>query len=783
MTKKSNKEYIDTDIKGFFAGKKVGLKLYNVKPQHGIFGVFGKLISLVAASTVMGVILTLIPAAGISGALMGTAEAVDVWRGLPEELDNVSIAERNVLYDANGDIFAQVWSEDRVALESLDEISDYAEQGLVATEDKRFYKHTGIDYIGTARSAATGSGGGSGITQQLVKNLQFYNMAGRDNKEAAVEESYARKLRELKLAFNYEETHTKEEILLGYFNTVAFGSPNIYSIESASQYFFGKSAKDLNLAESAALVGSVQNPAVYNLNNDDSKDLWQGRQKAVLDRMITEGFITKDEAKAAANEELKLVRKKVSYGNCASSKYPFYCQYVFSELSKSPKLAETQEERDAILARGGLHIKTYLKPNVVDKIDEELKNSFGNSYEIVAPTAVVEPGTGGVTGFGTNRSYGEEAGETTLNLPNTAVGTGSTYKPIVLAAALDSGMTEADLTYNTPCPFRPNGYDYPGNGYKNSLGCGGFQTGTLDYKQATAWSSNTWYTDLGTRVGLPKVKDFSKSLGLSIPDTITDRSLSLVLGSVENTPIQMAAAYASFANDGVYCPPTPVASYEYADGTVPAIPDTYDPAQDGCKRAMSPKTASIVLKSLRANTYEGEVDHPFGTDGQVSGYDAVGKSGTNERFGYSWGQVSSNYAMFMSIYNMKSPTSEIYGNVRWRGITQPTNPGPKAGSAVFAKVLEGTPKDKLNYNNKDNKKEEVPVEKRDFFTIPSVIGMTPEEAVQTMQSVGITTHVSKETKPIPSKDYPSGVVVEQSLEPGTQLAVGTSKEVILHVTK
>ena len=229
MTKKKKVEYTDTDLAGFFAGKKNAPTFYKPLKKDGLVKVFGKLFSFIVVGVTMGLIVTLLPSAAVSVGVMGTAEAVDVWRSLPAELDDVSIAERNVMYDANGDVFAQVWAEDRVALESLDEISEHAKNGLIATEDKRFYEHTGIDYIGTARSALSGSGGGSGITQQLVKNLQFYNMAGKDTKEAAVETSYARKVRELKLAFNYEEEHTKDEILLEYFNTVAFGSPNIYS--------------------------------------------------------------------------------------------------------------------------------------------------------------------------------------------------------------------------------------------------------------------------------------------------------------------------------------------------------------------------------------------------------------------------------------------------------------------------------------------------------------------------------------------------------------------------
>lgn len=781
VSKKKNEKNL-TDIEGFFTGKN-SVKTYPVKKRHSL-AVFFDLTRVIAISMIAGLILTIMPTAALSVGMIGAESGVDLWRSLPEEMDEVSIAERNILYDINGDVFAQVWAEDRVALESLDQISDHAKNGLIATEDKRFYEHSGIDYIGTARSALSGSGGGSGITQQLVKNLQFYNMAGKDKKASAVEETYGRKLRELKLSFNYEETHTKDEILLQYFNTVAFGAPNIYSIESASQYFFGKSAKDLNLAESAALVGTVQNPSVMNMNEDSQFDLWKSRQKAVLDRMVAEGFITKDEAKSAAEQELKLVRKKVSYGNCASSKYPSYCQYVLDYLSKSPRLGETQEERDTILAKGGLHIKTYMNPKTMDRINEELSNSFGNDYRIVAPASVVQPGTGGVLGFGVNREYGEGEGKTTLNLANTPVGVGSTYKPFVLAAALENGISEKSMVYDTPCPYKPQGFDYPGRGFVNSQGCGGKQDEKLNFKEATAWSSNTWYIHLATQTGIPSIREMSNNLGLNVPDSISDRSLSFALGAVENTTIDMSAAYASFSNGGIYCPPTPVTSYAYADGSSPAVPDTYDPASDSCRRAMSPHTASVVLQALRANTYEGEgINNPYGRSGRIEGYDAVGKSGTNERYSYSWGQVSSDYALFINIFDMERLTNEVYGQTRWRGIVRSTNPAPEAGSEVLRKVAEGTRSKPLDYNNPDKSFEPVQIEKRDYFTIPSTLGQTPEEAMKTMESVGIIAHISKETRPSPSEQYPSGVVVEQSLEAGTQLPVGTDKEIILYLTE
>lgn len=778
MVKKKNEARI-MQLEEFFSNTNLSLDIQDKEEKPRFSKKFKGLIALILCSVMLGVLITLPAIAGGAAVAQVSEPVVDMWKNYPEQLDNVSIAERNIISDKNGDVFAQIWSEDRVSVENLDDISDYAKEGLIATEDKRFYDHKGIDVKGTARAALRG-GGGSGITQQLVKNLQFYNMAGKDKKDEAVEVSYERKVKELKLSLSYEEDHSKDEILLEYFNTVAFGSPNIYSIEAASQYFFGKSAKKISLAESAVLVGSVQNPAKYDLNKKENKDDWKSRQKIVLDRMVAEKYITQEEAEKASDEKLKLVKEKTSAGSCASSKFPFYCDYVMTYLKHSPKLGETQEERDAILAKGGLHIKTYMDPKVMKSIDERLENDFGNKNRVVAPAAVVEPGTGGVTGFGVNREYGSGEGKTTINVPANKSGTGSAYKPITIAAALENGMNESSLKFSSACPLNPGpNFDSPSGGFKNSNGCT-FQTGNLDYEQATAWSSNTWFVTLAMKTGMKNVLDMSKSLNLNVPDSVSERSLSFVLGSAENSNINMAAAFGTFANEGIFCPATPVESYEYADGTSPAVPDTYDPAETACRRVTSPHTASVVLKAMRANTYPGHAKSPFGTDAKIKGYDAVGKSGTNQNYNWTWVQVSKEYSMFFNIYDMDRLTRGVSG-MTYKGRYTSKNISTKAGSDVLRSVVDATnaKSEKLDYNNKDSSLKPVPVETRDFFTIPSALGMSPGEAVSTMESLGIKVHVSKEKRPS-SKGYPKGVIIEQSLKPGLQLPVGTNKEIILY---
>lgn len=739
----------------------------------------------VALSMLVGLIFAVPPLMGGSVAASMAVPVADLWKKLPNSLEDAQIGEKNVLLDKNGKKFAEIWNEDRTKLASTDDISEYAIQALIDTEDKRFWDHNGVDAIGTTRSAVLGTGGGSGITQQLVKNLQFYNMAGRDKRDEAVEKTYYRKIKELKLAMAYEKEHSKEEILLQYFNTVAFGAPNIYSIETAAQYFFGKHAKDLTLSEASLLVGTVQNPVKFNLAKSERKDDWKARQKIVLQRMVAEGNITQKEADEAFAEEHKFKLHKDSSGNCNSSKYPFYCDYVMDYLLHSPRLGETEEERSAILDKGGLTIRTNMDPVVMDTMQKKAMKSFGKNNRVVAPSVITEPGTGAVLGWGFNREYGHKGkGKTTINVADNPAATGSTFKMVTLAAALESGMSDSELTFGSQCPLRvPAGYDAPAGGFKNSNGCT-FQAGKLNYRQATAWSSNTWYVTLAMKIGMDEVFDMSKSMGLTVQKNVGKGSLSYVLGATEQSPINMSAAFATFANEGIYCPPTPVSKYEHADGSSPKIPDTYRPEDDSCRRVMSPRTASKVLDAMRANTYGDGVSGAFGTKAKISGYDAVGKSGTNGKYNFAWGQVSSDYSLFIDVYDFDKPSRGLSSYYAYRGQATGHNVAPEEGSHVLRDVARATKAKgkKLNYSSTDNRNIPVPVKKRDFFTVPAFAGMTPSEALAHAEKLGIEAHVSKEKKDPPA-GYQKGVIVEQSIKPGTELPVGTEKSIVLYETR
>lgn len=768
----------------FFNSKPVKVKAVKQKGSS-FFRMFSGLLGFFVISVMIGVLAS-VPFVVSAVSTVPIANAgIKMWDDLPDELEDVQIAEINTLYDVNGKVFAEVWSENRIDLENIDQVSPYAINALISTEDKRFYEHKGFDFIGTARSALAHSGGGSGITQQLIKNLRFYNQAGKEHKEEAVETSLNRKLVELRLALNYEKTHTKDEILLRYFNTVAMGAPNIYGIEAASNFFFNKPAKDLTLPEAAALIGTVQNPVYYDMRDPNNYDEWKQRQKEVLGRMVAEGKITEAEENEAYNTELNFTMKEKYSGNCTSSSNPNYCNYVMESLVNNPRLGETREERESIISKGGLKIYTYYDPEETKIVNNIVQSDFGNTNRIIAPVAVVEPGTGGVRAIGMNRTYGDNVndGQTTLNFPNLPTGTGSTYKMIVLAAALANGFTEADLRFASDCPLYPGeNYDYPAGGFKNSVSCA-YQGGMMDYTRATAISSNTWFITLEKRVGVEKVKEFAKSLNLSAPDNITNRSLSYALGVTENSPINMAAAFATFSNGGIFCPATPVSNFEYADGSKPRTPDNYNPADNSCKRVMSAADASVVLKAMRANTSSTPYADAFGRDNFIAGDLAVGKSGTNELFNSAWAQVSSNLSLFIDIYD---PVN-INNLIEWvdhRGEVKnwSENAASVTGGDIMKALVAYSHPKPLDFNNKNQSLDETPVDLSDFYIIPSVLGMKPENALNVLENMGIKTKILKE-KAAPSSMFPSGVIVNQSLIAGTRVAAGTTKEMILTISE
>lgn len=754
-----------TNATTFFA--RHGIRSEKVEPVKRSFM---KLISSFIGLSVLAGGAVAVPAiVATANAITLVEPAATAWKELPEKLSDVQIGEKNVFYDVYGQPFAEIWEENRIPLSSLDEVSPWAIKALVATEDRTFYEHDGYDPKGIARAFVAGQGGGSGITQQLVKNLQFYDISGESDKMSATENSIERKIRELKLAVNYEKEHSKDEILLTYLNTVSFGSPNTYSIQSAANGFFHKNAKDLTIAESSAIIGTLKNPALYDMREPivEGEDLpkWKQRQGDVLDRMVAEGAITETEANAAWEEKLTLYIPQETSGNCANSKNPLYCDYTLKTLRSSTKLAATQEERDAIIRRGGLHVKTHYDPKITNILQEQLNNEYGVNNRVVIPAAIIKKG-GGVSAIAVNRNYGTGDGATTINLPLNPSGTGSTFKMITLGAALKNGFNEEDLAFSSRCPLYDANYDTPPGGFTNATSCA-YQGGYMDYMRATQRSSNTWFVELEIKVGVDKVKEFARSVGLTPPSEIGHRSLSYTLGVTEHSPVDMAAAFATYTNGGVYCPATPIISYAYRNGSAPPVSDSYNPEGDSCRRVLSPKDASVVLRAMN-----GVVKGEFAVPGVVT----AGKTGTNQFYNSTWVHLSGEYSAYYNMYDPNTLTNGIeYVDYRGYSAHWLEHTPALTSSNVFSRMNhEGFPIGDVQLYSNDDSMTPVPLDKRDFLTVPIFIGLTPEDAKGLAQSRGLHLEVLKETVSTPELLQP-GRIVTQSTPPGTGLAKGTKR--------
>lgn len=751
------------------------------KGKKRFFQVLGRLLAFPTVLALIVAVLLIPPVFIFSAATLAVEPAVETWREFPEELEDIAIAERSYLYDKNGKIFATLWQENRIVLDSLDDVSDNLINAVVATEDKRFFSHSGFDILGTARAAVTQSGGGSGITQQLVKNLQFFNLYSQEEeKEAAIETSLLRKIKELKLALYYDKEHSKDEILLEYLNTVAVGAPTIYGVETASKYFFNKPAKELSIAESAALVGSINNPGYFTLTNEE-ENFWKDRQILVINRMLTEGMITEEMAEEAKSEKITFSFTKLP-GSCDDSAYPFYCESVLKELQNSPRLGDNPDQREAMLFKGGLHVYTYLDPKGTDEANSFLSENLGDDNRVVAPTAVVQPGTGGIEVMAQNRKWGKGEGKTFINLSEAPAGTGSTFKLVTLAAAIENGIDVENFVITPRCPLYDNRVDLPSGGIRNSGYCPNPAI-PLNYKQATAISSNTWYVELALTVGIGNVIEMADRLGLDNTEGITERSGSFPLGSTENTPADMAAAYATFANEGIFCPAKTVSKISYDNDAQVPVPDEYDPAVGACQRVISPYTASTVLKAMKS-VVDGSVPDATGNDFAIKGYDTVGKTGTNNLMNTTWVQVSKQYSLFTNVYDMDKPLNGIE-NIWYKGRwwNWKDHPSSDIGAGILKLLLAGEENKPLNYSSTDRTVITIPVETRDFITVPSVIGMSPEAAMHTLEGMGFVVKIEKKRVFVKEERFPSDSVAVQSLEPGDKVPVGLAKEIILTLSQ
>jgi penicillin-binding protein 1A len=564
---------------------------------------------------------------------IGAAWAINIYNSAPplSSLKPVQKGRSSAIYAADGSLIGFIRSEN--VRQPLPEKAQpqVLRDATIAIEDKNFFNHGALDYEGIARAAwkdiqAGGKPvqGASTITQQLVRNLYIHNP----------ENTLKRKLIEAHLAVELEEAHDKDWILTQYLNSAPYGTvegQTAVGAEAASQTYFSKPAKDLNLTEGALLAGLPQAPSEYNPFLDPKAAL--KRRNEVLQVMHEQGYITGEEYKEARTRGL---------GLDAGDKYqvikdPFLFDLVQNELIAKYGINTVR--------KGGLKAYTTIDPDLQQKAEEAVEGSCYVCYPEGGPAAglaSVDPDTGAIVALASTEGYADES---QFNYAWQAHRQpGSSFKTFVLTAAVKEGIDPGSTYYDGTSPKT---LEIPGGGtwtVNNSEGEGG---GTYDLESATWHSVNVVYAQLDLDVGPEEVTETAHEMGIEAPlQSVPAEGIGgLAIGV---TPLEMANAYATLANGGIHHDATAVSRVKFPNGKV----DDFE--KDKGERVLTEGQAYEVTRIL-----EGVI-----TQGTGAGYTSIGcsseagKTGTSEELSDAW--FVGYTPMFSTAVWVGHPTSREY---------------------------------------------------------------------------------------------------------------------------
>lgn len=550
-----------------------------------------------------GVFFTALTVAGIL--------VVSVSRSLPDPL---AISERKIpestkIFDRTGKILLyEIHGEEKRTIIPFNQISQYVKDATIVAEDFNFYQHKGIDIKSLLRAlyidivSGEFAQGGSTITQQLVKNAFLTR-----------ERTITRKIKEAILSYQLEKTYTKEEIFNYYLNQIPYGS-NAYGTESAAQTFFAKKASDLTLNESATIAAVANAPSHYSPYGQH-KDELIARKNMILERMRAVGFISAEDFEKAKNETLVFQKQR---GNI---KAPHFVIFIKNYL---------EEKYGAYYVEsGGLNVYTTLDYNL-QQIAEETVETVGeiNKQKYNAKNAAlvsVDPKTGELLAMVGSRDYFDIENEGNYNVATSRNRQpGSSFKPLVYATFFEKGFTPETVLFDVKTEFSTD----PAQSYSPMNYDERFR-GPVSVKSALAQSLNIPAVKVLYLAGMHDTLKLAHSMGIS---TLTDEStlgLSLVLGGGEAMPMDMAYAYGTFANDGVYNGKTFILKIE--DNTGKVIEKSITKQTP----ALSPNTARTITSilsdnSLRAPVF-GERSPLFFENKQIAA-----KTGTTQKYRDAW---------------------------------------------------------------------------------------------------------------------------------------------------
>lgn len=552
----------------------------------------------------LSAVLLLLAAAviAVAGAIMMVVGSYG--QNLPD-VSTLSIIEPTApttIIGRDGTKLARLYNKYNVYV-AITDIPVVVRDAVISTEDERFYSHRGIDFRGIMRAALANyqheeiTQGASTITQQLARRLFLNN-----------NRTMTRKIQEALLAIEIERNYSKDEILERYLNLVYFGA-GAYGVQAAAHAYFGTDVSRLTLPQAAMLAGLIAAPSLYSPYNNPATA--KDRQQHVLDRMVANGFITRQQAQEAAAEDLKF--SGAPDNGIQSYRYPYFTTYVIAQLVK-----QFGYER---IYHGGLTVYTTLSPKLEEiaqkAVTQGVATGRAEGYGMHQGALVAEdPRTGeiyamvGGVGF-SQKSQFNRAWQARRQ-------PGSSFKGFVYSAAVDRGVPVSSVYLDAPVTYPAgDGSDYkPQDDDHRYLGA-------ITLRKAFELSRNIVAVRLANDIGIGTVVDYAHRMGIT-EDLEAD--LSLALGTAVVSPLDMVSGYSTIANGGVYTPPQAIRYIEDQYGQI--IVDNRYPERHA---VLSPGTAYIMTTMM-----EGVIQEGTGYPNAIIGRPAAGKTGTTSDFRDAW---------------------------------------------------------------------------------------------------------------------------------------------------
>ncbi|MGB4776862.1 transglycosylase domain-containing protein [Microbacterium sp.] len=758
-------------------------------------GVLGGLAGLVGLSAIAGILVTatVTPAIAVSG--YAASSALETFENMPSflQIDPLMLPTEIYRKDSAGNdvLMAEFYDQNRIPV-TFDQVNPVMYDAIISSEDKNFYTHGGVDFVGTVSAlvgnASSGSNrGGSSITQQYVKNVLQQNCESEANGDQdkvkacytattvnTGSEGYQRKLQEMRYAIQLEKQSSKEEILLGYLNITNFGG-TVYGIGAAAEHYFGVSAADLTIAQAAAIAGMVQVPNTYRIDKPegtttdkagnavnseaDGYSLTLNRRNYVLARMLDDGRISQAEYDEAYATPITPNIVNRDQGCKMAAGAEFFCEYVVSIIKSDAAFGDSTDERAANLRRGGLKVYTTLDADLQQTALDAMAVVPGSvPYMNLGSSAVqVEVGTGRVLSMVQNRPYAVEAdGVTTTSVNyntrgNGSIGhpAGSTYKLFSLLNWLNQGKSVNEVINGrvgvknvqtcdgaTQKTFADNSGqpNHIGNFENNSGYSGTVYNFTRD-------SLNSGFLAMAEKISVCSTNQTAMNMGVTRGDGTAldqDNQPYDVLGSQAVAPLDMAEAYAAVAGKGVLCQPKSIDRALDAQGNDITPQPTCEPRLTEAVAA----TAAYALVGVMSGT---------GVGARIGdGTPVLGKTGIHQ-YEHTW----------MDGASTKVATVVWVGNVDgFAKLNEHRESGwqlSRIRNAIWPK-MQGAANDKFGgdaFPTPDSG-----LTKQVLTDLPSVIGMSVDRATQTLEAAGFGVTVGDAVDSVES----AGTIVQQ--DPG-----------------